>query len=257
MNSCGYVLINQTTDATANIGGALTLPLLEQMSAALEEQLNAHLSAEWGGNYVVRPGKDENDLTASEVPVYIKDFPPQAGVGGYHDRQPNGLPIIYVFKGECQTMFSGAWSLSAITSHELCEGSVDAPANLWADRGDGTEEALEVSDRVQGTYYAIGAVSVANFLYKGAFDPGFSGKYDYLGVLTSQSSETPQGYTLLRTASDDYRDGTKPRPGFGAAVVGGRHMVYTTKDPAPEVRARKMLPHSRTFRRGVRYEVAT
>jgi hypothetical protein len=92
--------------------------------------------------------------------------------------------------------------------HECCEAGLDAPANEWSDRGDGSEEALEVCDRVQGETYSIdvarqgGAVSVlvTDFLLPEAFSglPSRGAVYDFCGVLASAREIAPGGYAITR-----------------------------------------------------------
>ncbi len=91
----------------------------------------------------------------------------------------------------------GPLAVSATLSHEVLETIGDPYINWWADTPDGDEEAIELCDRVEGDAYAIGNVSVSNFLGPRAFSMG-AGPYDRLGLLANAWDMTAGGYKIRR-----------------------------------------------------------
>lgn len=94
--------------------------------------------------------------------------------------------------------------LCTALGHECVECNEDFYADEWSDRGDGTEEALEAVDRVQGWSYEKTingqAIKVTDFLLPAAFDndaPAGS-KFDFAGKLTSARQVGDGGYAVTR-----------------------------------------------------------
>jgi hypothetical protein len=250
-----FVLVNESTSTSASQGGALAPDVLQDIAVAASWQLNGDVAAEWGGagTYSLRVGKpDGSDVQPTEIAIWIKDALPDApGAAGYHDRLDNGAAVVYIGRDGSNTLTQGANALSVTISHECCEAAGDPPANFWADRGDGNEEALELCDRVEDTSYAApNGVTVSNFLLRAAFDPGAGGPYDKLGVLKDRTAMTPGGYVILRTASSDEHQETP-----GATAAAGRRVAYrvSIQGTIRKVKlAKKKNPSSRTYKRGVR-----
>jgi hypothetical protein len=248
-----FVLVNESTSAAANQGGALTPSILQDIAVAVSWQLNGDVAAEWGGNgtYSLRVGQpDGGDVGQTEVAIWIKDALPDApGAAGYHDRLGNGAAVVYIGRDGSDSLTKGANALSVTISHECCEAAGDPPAAFWADRGDGNEEALELCDRVEDTSYAApNGVTVSNFLLRAAFDPGAPAPYDKLGVLKDRAGMTPGGYVILRTASSDEH---QQRPS-GKAAGEAQHRVSIQGNIRKGKISKKKNPTSRTYRRGVR-----
>jgi hypothetical protein len=249
-----FVLVNESTVSDSKSGGSLTPDVLQSIAVAVSWQLNGDVAAEWGGagGFGVRLGKnDGSDVAATEVAIWIKNALPDApGAAGYHDRLPNGASVVYIGRDGSNSLISGSSALSVTISHECCEAAGDAPANFWADRGDGNEEALELCDRVEDTNYAApNGVAVSNFLLRAAFDPGAPAPYDKLHVLTDRVGMTPGGYVILRTASTDEHDATPTGQAQARTRTRG---VFIQGRVRPEKISKKKNPSSRTFRRGVR-----
>lgn len=230
-----YVLVDESTRTDADVGGELAPSTLKVIAYALKLQLNAEFNQEWGGAYDVRVDRKEN-VAPDEVCVNIQDsLPDTPGAAGYHDRLPNGAAVVYIARDGSSSLTDGSYALSVTLSHELCETAADPGANQWADTADGTtEEALEVCDRVEDTFYeAPNGVCVSNFLLRSAFDPGAAAPYDYMGILTEQDGLTPGGYALERPA--------------------GPVSTVTMRGRLPKARRRfKGRPTCRTYRRGLR-----
>src|SRR4029077_10486598 len=139
-----FVLVNESTTAASSLGGPLTPDVLQDVAVAISWQLNGDVAAEWGGvgTYSLRVGKnDGSDVQPSEIAIWIKNALPDApGAAGYHDRLPNGAPVVYIGRDGSNSLTRGSNALSVTISHECCEAAGDPPANFWADRGDGNEE---------------------------------------------------------------------------------------------------------------------
>jgi hypothetical protein len=99
--------------------------------------------------------------------------------------------------------------VSIAFGHECIECNEDFYADEWSDRGDGTEEALEAVDRVQGYSYAKAingqAIKVTDFLLPTAFDndaPAGS-KFDFTGQLASARQVGEGGYAITRSVGKE------------------------------------------------------
>jgi hypothetical protein len=247
-----FVIVDKSTTEEPGYGGLLTRAVLEEIAAAAEEQLNVHVSPEWGGAFVVRVAADESEVERDEIRSLVVDSLTDVapGAAAFHDRTADGVPIIYAARDEFTSFTTGAQALSEGLGHEFCETAGDAPACFWADRvdGSGEEEALEVCDRLQGSRYDIGGVVLPNFLTRRAFFPGASGDFDFLKVLAHRLDKTPEGYVILRTAGTDEHDALKR--GLGAARHGSR--IVRAEGVVAAHAHHKRHPTSRSYRRGLR-----
>lgn len=242
-----FTIVDLSTLTLSEYGGPLTRPVLDEIAGALEEQANVHIAPEWGGSYVVRVAGAESEIQPGEIPVLIRDDLPDApGAAAYHDKY-KGVPIIYAARNAFSEFLSGQEPLSEGLSHEIAETIGDPSAALWADRGDGTEEAIELCDRVQQSRYQIGNVTAANFLHRAAFFPEARGPYDYLSVLIDQQGKTANGYVILRTSGADLPNGE-----IHGAMKYARHSVWAEGSISGTARVRKAHFNSRSFRRGLR-----
>lgn len=249
MSGLTFTIVDESTLTSPDNGGQLSFGVLNQIAGACEKQLNVDVAAEWGGNYIVRVVTSAAGIQAGEVPVIIRDSLPDApGAAAYHDRF-SGVPIVFAARIAFSNFVSGAAPLSEGLSHELCETAGDASAGIWADRGDGTEEALELCDRLQGTTYAINGVTVANFLFRSAFFPGAAGPYDFLGALKGQTDKTPGGYVILRQSGAQLPNGMlgmhahADRTVYAHGVIDGVNLI------------KKAHFTSRSFKRGLRLSI--
>jgi hypothetical protein len=249
-----FVLLDKTT--TPPSYGAVTPDVLQLIATALEAQATDDFCPEYGGSVVVRVGASPTDIASGEVAVNIVDdlSAIAPGAAAYHDDE-SGMPVINVAADEFDS-FVGPSSMPMSTgiSHEMLETLGDAGANRWADRPDGSEEALEECDRLQGTDYqktlttenadgstSVVTVQVANFLLPSAWIPGAAGPWDFGVVLQNQYDVTPGGYVITRKqGAGSYMATQPPRVGFSGEHVG---MSGKTLE-------RKRHPSSRTSRRG-------
>jgi hypothetical protein len=145
-------------------------------------------------------------------PIIIMDDPDQANALGYHTIDDKGKPWGRVFAGPILnnggTALSGSMSVSCILSHEVLETVVDYNVNLWADRCDGTEVAVEVCDPVEADSYDVfvGAaqvpVAVSNFVMNDWFDAWqVGGKFDWMGTVNAPLQMSAGGYVIVRNTS--------------------------------------------------------
>ena len=235
-----FVLVNESTAVGDEYGGALTDEILTHIAACVELQLNRDIAPEWGGSYAVRCGaKDGSDVKSSEVAIWIKDSLPEApGAAGYHATLPNGAPVEYIGRDGSNSLIKGGQALSVTISHECAEVAGDRAANFWADKGDGVEVALELSDAVESYYYDIDGVSVSDFLTRAFFTPGAPGPYSYLGMPSAPFVTANAGggdYQLERSVDEN-----------GVQQVTARGVI-------PDHRfKRKSHWSSRSYRRGLR-----
>lgn len=179
--------------------------LLAKIAEALEHQGASHYEEVWqsrGAPVLVYPSLEAvpNDGETSALTIY--DDPDQFGALGWHDVMQNGVAFGRIFwrpvKEAGGTLLQGPLALSTVLSHEMLEMLGDPYINWWVDMPDGrTQDSLELGDRTQGDHYAIGDVSVSNFLGPRAFREGV-GPYDYLGLLKSPFEIRPGGYAIRR-----------------------------------------------------------
>lgn len=151
----------------------------------------------------------------SAFPIIIFDTPDQAGALGYHTTDDSGNPWGRVFASPVLdnggTVLRGSLSVSAVLSHEVLETFVDFNVNLWADRFDGTEVAVEVCDPVEADAYdvLVGTaqvpVAVSNFVLDEWFDAfQTTGKFDYLGNVKAPLQMSAGGYIIVRDLSNGH-----------------------------------------------------
>jgi len=241
-----FCLVNRSTTTDPAFGGELTDPILQQIADAATAQMNEDIAPIWGGMGVCRIGPADS-VVKGEIPVYIDDaIPDVPGAAAYHDRQPDGTPIIYAARNTFESLISGSRALSVGLTHEFAETLGDPGANRWADRTDGTSEALEISDRVEDTFYDKNGVSVTNFLFPSAFDPGSSGPYDFCNALMAGQTLTPGGYVILRVDGQAYQQTAH------GLLVSAKREITIEGEFHPSKLARKRSPLSRSYRRGLR-----
>lgn len=90
-------------------------------------------------------------------------------------------------------------------SHEIIETAGDPGADRWSKRPDGSEEAVECADPVQGTSYSVPVevlgetrqIILSDYVLGSYFDPEGKAPYDRQGVLTGPFSIAPGGYAVI------------------------------------------------------------
>lgn len=241
------------TGRTEN-GEIISVEVLAAHAAAIQEQLCGPFADAWDGAPVnCRVGAPNGeDVGPGEWVMGYWQTSDQPGAAGYHTTDPSGKPYGKVFLDDAQAMSSGPMAASVLASHESYEIRMDPSANLLALRGDGaTFDALEMCDAVEDTTYkASNGVEVSNFLLPSAFDPGASGPFDHLGVLTDPYGTTPGGYRIIGTAVL----GNANAAVLAHEVKHEAKIVWRAVGPGlddPKKRERKMRKHARTQQRGV------
>lgn len=255
-----FVIVNESITVDTRYGGELTAPILDQIAHALDAYVNEDIAPVLGGGYVVRTGSLDDvkgfNMCAVRIVNTMPDVPNAAAL---HDRNADGSAIIYVMRDEFSDFTSGENAMSEGIGHELAETIGDLGANRWADRPDGSEEALEECDRLQGSRYAKSGITVPDFLLPSAWSPGAPRPYSHLDVLENQYDMTPDGYVILRQQGaivQPTATKNEHRLVFGKTILA--HGPGLAKLKAPTDRytasklARKRHPISRTFARGCR-----
>jgi hypothetical protein len=224
-----YVLEDQSTFTDDAHGGPLTPAILAQLAEAAEYALvhcpTHAVCRAYGGTATVTVGTA--DPAKGEVAVIIRDkYPSQPGAGGWHTDDA-GRPAVFISREYSTSLTKGPFNLGELLTHELDEASGDPGANLFADRGDGTEEAHELCDRVEGDVWTTpNGVDVSNWLLPSAFIPLAPGPFDFKGTLSSQYDKTPDGYALLRADGAELADQARRHPAQVArAAFGGSRLA--------------------------------
>lgn len=170
---------------------------VQKTIAAVQKQL-IDMATYWG-NYMVLQYVGDRALAPGEPGLTFVDDSNDQYLGEHH---LDGVPRGVVLLGACRK-FGEDWRETF--SHEACEMNGDALANLCYEiSGDGTIEAAEASDAVQGSGYTIDGIPVANFVIPAAYFDECGSKYDFQGVLSAPHTRTPSGYRLIRPAGGQW-----------------------------------------------------
>lgn len=161
------------------------------------------------------------------------DVSDQAGVLGYHDLTPEGLPLAKI---AVSAVLAAGKQLTVTATHELAEMLVDPGANLIVEGADSTLYAFEVCDPVEEDTFSIGAFPVTNFIYPAWFaaaggaryvDP--DGKTDHLGNTKKAFHIPARGYMPI------FKDGAWTQI-FGSQA---KQVDYAKKDRSERRFARR------------------
>jgi len=236
-----FYIIDQSSAATADptFGGPLTLPLLTQMAASLEIQLNRDLAPYWGGAYRVTTGPEGQAAPGAIVCAILDALLQEPGAVAFHDVDGNALPVVFVARSMCNGIITGSVALSSALSHEMCETAGDPACNLWADDGVGNEWARELCDAVESNSYDIDGVAVSDFLLPGFFAANAMAPLSFMGslALTGNTPPAPFGVAL---------------GGYQIKRASGGGTSQVTGAVRPAMAAKKAHWSSRTYRRGAR-----
>lgn len=181
----------------------LTPSLLMQIAGAITTQACEHFASMWeSSGTTVNVTETAAAIPPDDSPIIITDDPLNPHALGDHELTATGRPQGRIYLGPILehggSLIQGAWSVSAVISHEVLEMLGDPYATWWSDGADGLEYALEVCDPVEGDAYEIDGVSVSNFVGPRFFSPG-PGPYDQMGKLSRGFSMTPGGYLITRS----------------------------------------------------------
>lgn len=182
--------------AVVNRSTALKATDLPFWVAAWDQQAR-EVCAAWGCAYQPVVIYSPDFVPDGSILLTIRDAIDAPGAAGFH-ADDIGIPFIEV-KVTSDTFVTG--------SHEIAEYLVDPTVNLWAPYDADHEQAIEVSDRVEGDSYLVPVsvmgearqVPVSNYLLPSAFDPQGKAPFDRMGRLTTWNGMTSGGYCILRS----------------------------------------------------------
>ncbi len=168
----------------------------QQLVDTCQKFVDDHFAPRWGTPCQLKLG---TDFETGHWAMAFFDESDQAGVLGYHDLTPEGLPLAKI---AVSAVLDAGKQLTITATHELAEMLIDPGANLIVQGGaDQTLFAYEVCDPVEEDTFAIGDFQVTNFVYPEWFaaaggsryvDP--DGKLDHLGNVKSAFQIPPRGY---------------------------------------------------------------
>src|SRR5438270_1593860 len=168
----------------------LTLSQVQDVTQALQTQLDRDFTPVWGVHAVVQALDQGESVPAKAWPMSILDQS-EAGLGVHLDN--NGKPFAEIQAGD-------DWSITA--SHEMLEMLVDPLGRkLQSDpdidpSSDGHEVQylVEVGDPCEIFSYAINGINVSDFITPEFYDTNApaSTEFDFLGRL-KQAFDVPQG----------------------------------------------------------------
>ncbi len=262
--STSFALVDETQGATTLDGAALTPAVLSSIASACQVQLNRDVAPETGGGPFLVRVSDGKDIQPGEIVFAILPALPNApGAVAYHDVNGKGVPVAYDAITLSDTLTGPGNSLSVAISHELCETAGDPGCNRWADRGDGTEVAVEECDAVESQTYDVGAaaspaapvgVHVSNFVLRAFWQPNAAPPYDFMTSRGIPGATAPPGpmqtapagggnYQLVRQ--------TNPQSAQQVTAMGAPTLTVSVSMPFGKLR-RPFRHDSRRARRGVR-----
>jgi hypothetical protein len=176
--------------ATVDLGAPL-----DKMVAALQKAYDQFFVPVWGYPLKLTIAQQAKP---DDWQIVFLDNADDSGALGYHDLTANGQPISKVFVKD--TIKNGD-KVSVTVSHELFEMAIDPIANLWADAGNGTDYAYEMSDPVEEDVFLVDGIEISNFVHPSWFEPfrhPVGTRFDHLGKLKAPFTMTKGGYVITR-----------------------------------------------------------
>jgi hypothetical protein len=178
----------------------------DALIAALQKFVDEKFAPIWGTHATLQKAADF--IPGAWAMLFI-DTADQAGVLGFHDLTPDGLPVSKVF---VKTTIDAGQKVSVTACHEVAEMLVDPAINLWAEASGGRLFAYEMSDAVEEEEFDIDGIAMSDFVFPAYFEgfraPG-STQFDFLGKISQPFQILPRGYSLVR-------DGGTVRQVFGS-----------------------------------------
>lgn len=187
MGSWKIVLIDKTT------GGVVPPGQLQQIAAALQQQVDNDLAPVWGVRADISAPAAEDAIPPDAWHVNVVDSLPggDGGDDGVHPLDEQGNPTAEVVNDP---------ALSITISHEVLEMLVDPWDNRFT-RGPDIDTnfqgrqvfyLVEVCDPCEGSHYPIDGVQVSDFVHPSFYDPNGVAPFDRLGTLAGPL-KVPQG----------------------------------------------------------------
>lgn len=190
---------------------AINWQWLRVVAGALERQANEQFCPAWelvpGLVVPIPDGTDIKSVPASGV-ITIYDDADQQGVLGDHELvrgMATGRVFAKTILDAGGSLDDGAWSVSAVLSHEHLEILGDPYANWWSDHPSGDAVALEVCDPVEDESYEIGDISVSNWVTSRWFREG-PGPYDWMGTRLHPYDVSRGGYLIMRETGPQFAE---------------------------------------------------
>jgi hypothetical protein len=178
------------------------------MARACAAQVRLHLAPAWGMAPIpVVYLSSKDDAPPGAWVLTVLDDSDQADALGWHSEDDSGLYYGRIFARPVLDNGGNALtknlSVASVGSHEVCEIFCDPSCNLYAERDQHTEIAVEVCDPVESDSYVIKidgiSITVSNFVTRRWFDPqAQGGRFDYLGKLTTPFTMTKGGYVIVK-----------------------------------------------------------
>lgn len=183
------------------------IPLDEREAAclALTRQCLEHFAPAWGSQATVRT---DTSSRPGEWRLELRKVPTIEGALGFHDRQHDGTPVLYVFPELC-AQDGSAWTSCA--SHEILEALADPLLRRLVQAPNGDVYALEVCDAVEGDTYqvAVGtrSITLSNFTLPAYWEPqaGIAEQYDWLARVTTPYAIEGGGYNQTWTPASGWK----------------------------------------------------
>jgi hypothetical protein len=147
---------------------------IEPVVAALQRQVNEHLSPVWGISADLSIISEGSEIPTDSWELLILDDSDQVAAIGYHVVGPSGLPIGKVFAA---TAKSNGTSWSKVASHELLNMLLDPRVNstifIDINAKEGRLYTQEIASPCQDEKdgYDIDGVKVSDFVFPSWFEP--------------------------------------------------------------------------------------
>jgi hypothetical protein len=184
------VTVACTDKSTLGVGVSL-----HKLTSTLQNCYDQQFLPVWG--YPLRLYNTASPSSSDWQLLYVDDAS-SAKKFGYHELSRNGQPVAYVF---VHNSIANNEPVSVTASHELFEMAVDPIANLWAESGNGSLYAYEVSDPVEDASFVFDGLRMSNFVHPAWFEPYThqpGTKYDHLGLIDRPFGLSTGGYAIIR-----------------------------------------------------------
>lgn len=185
---------------------------IDKVAAALQRQALEHFAPRWNIGVMYRAALASAPPKPGEWRMELRKTPTIDDALGFHDRQADGTPLLYVFPPLCLSC-GDEWSGCA--GHEGLEAAADPGLHRCVELPDGSVMAVEVCDQVEADTYLIDGVTVPNFNTPENFEPAKTSKagdYDYLKLQKDSGEVRPGGYKQLYTTDKGWTQVGTMRP---------------------------------------------
>jgi hypothetical protein len=192
-----------TAIAVVNKSTLVSTADVKTMVQACATQIKRDAAPAWGKAPIpVVYLSSEHDAQPGMWVVVVLDNADQAGALGYHSERANGVIYGRVFaKPVLDNGGDGLHkplSVASVLSHECLEILADPNCNLFAQVNEDLV-CLEIADPVEDLSYAVGGITVSNFVLPSWFDANTlkGTKVDFLGKLPKPFTLAPGGYAVI------------------------------------------------------------